>query len=102
MLAVTEDPRIESYAKRKTALREQVASAGDEALMLFAADKTSKVRELRLGVVSPPKRRVAHYQRGLRLLQKLLPDSSLTKQLQMELRRLPGPATGEPLRAGAR
>jgi len=102
VLAVTEDVRIEGYAKRKTALREQVANAGEEALMLFAADKISQVRELRLGVASPPKRRVAHYHRSLRVLQEHLPDSPLTAQLRMELARLPDPARAEPLRAAAR
>ena len=102
MLAVTEDPRIESYAKRKAALRGQVASAGEEALMLFAADKTSKVRELRRTAVVPPKRRLAHYQRSLRLLQELLPESSLTKQLHRELKRLPDATIGKPIRARAR
>jgi (p)ppGpp synthase/HD superfamily hydrolase len=102
VLAVTEDPRIEGYAKRKAALREQVANAGEEALMLFAADKTSKVRELRRGAVSPPKRRLAHYQRSLRLLQELLPESSLTKQLHRELKRLPDVTSGASIRAGTR
>ena len=46
--AVTEDKRITSYAKRKAALREQAANAGQQALLVFAADKLSKVRELRL------------------------------------------------------
>ena len=101
VLAVTEDAHIEGYGKRKTALREQVAKAGEEALMLFAADKTSKVRELRLSAVSLPKRRVAHYHRSLRLVEALLPDSSLTAQLHMELARLADPARGEPLGAAS-
>jgi (p)ppGpp synthase/HD superfamily hydrolase len=47
VLAVSDDERITGYAKRKAALRQQVARAGDEALTLFAADKLSKLRELR-------------------------------------------------------
>ena len=47
VLAVTDDDRIVGYAKRKAALRQQVAGAGEEALTLFAADKLSKLRELR-------------------------------------------------------
>ena len=39
--------RIPAYAARKAALRDQVAAAGPDALMVFAADKVSKVRELR-------------------------------------------------------
>lgn len=102
VLAVTEDARIQGYAKRKAALRQQAARAGEEALMLLAADKTSKVRELRLSVVAPPKRRIAQYQRSLQLLQQLLPDSPLTAQLQTELARIPDAAKGEPEHAGAR
>ena len=41
VLSVSEDERITGYAKRKAALRRQAAAAGDEALMLFAADKLS-------------------------------------------------------------
>jgi (p)ppGpp synthase/HD superfamily hydrolase len=47
VLAVSDDERITGYAKRKAALRQQVARAGEEALALFAADKLSKLRELR-------------------------------------------------------
>jgi len=48
VLAVSEDRSIGGYAPRKAALREHVARAGFEALMVLAADKISKVRELRL------------------------------------------------------
>jgi len=44
--AVTDDDRIVEYSRRKAALRDQVANAGDDALAVFAADKPSKVREL--------------------------------------------------------
>lgn len=47
VLAVSEDPRIRRYQARKDALRKQVAAAGHDALMAFAADKISKARELR-------------------------------------------------------
>ena len=46
--ALTEDERIRGYATRKAALRRQVEAAGVDALMVFAADKVSKVRELPL------------------------------------------------------
>lgn len=46
VLAVSDDDQIAGYAKRKAALRRQVAGAGDEALTLFAADKLSKLRQL--------------------------------------------------------
>jgi hypothetical protein len=47
MLAVTVDEQIAAYANRKAALRRQVSGAGDEALTLFAADKLSRLGELR-------------------------------------------------------
>ena len=97
VLAVSEDPRITPYPARKAALREQVATAGHDALMVFAADKISKVRELRL---EPPtsttphstpdasltrQRKLTHYNRCLGLLDDLLTDSPLVKQLRIEL-----------------
>jgi guanosine-3',5'-bis(diphosphate) 3'-pyrophosphohydrolase len=88
--AVSEDPEIHGYARRKAALREQVAAAGPEAQMVFAADKISKVRELRL-VRSPAKRRVNHYRRCLELLERLLADSPLVVQLRTEFDRVAAP-----------
>lgn len=87
VLAVTDDKRIKDYAKRKAALRDQVATAGDEALMLFAADKLAKVRELRGRAAPPPRRRLTHYRQSLKLLQARIPDFTLTAQLAAELKR---------------
>jgi len=92
VLAVSDDDRITGFAKRKAALRRQVAGAGDEALMLFAADKLSKVRELRA-------RRLKHYQRSLALLEERLPGSPLVTELRDELRLL---ARERPALASAR
>jgi (p)ppGpp synthase/HD superfamily hydrolase len=101
VLAVTEDEHIAGYAARKAALRNQIADAGEEALMLFAADKISKAREVSLADngarAGPPraaaesrlrKRRLAHYRRCLALLQERLPDSPLVGQLATELEKL--------------
>lgn len=78
-----------------------VANAGEEALMVFAADKISKVREVSLaddGARAGPqrsaresrlrRRRLAHYQRCLALLQERLPESPLVRQLGAELENL--------------
>jgi (p)ppGpp synthase/HD superfamily hydrolase len=86
--AVTEDEQITGYAARKAALREQVARAGSEAAILFAADKLSKVREFRLPMAHKTalrKRRLAHYRHCLTLLQERLPDSPLVAALEAEL-----------------
>jgi (p)ppGpp synthase/HD superfamily hydrolase len=102
VLAVSDDERIAGYAKRKAALRQQVAGAGEEALMLFAADKLSKMRELRRepaidpaidsAATSTPNRvrelrarRLRHYQRSLALLEERLAESTLVTALRDEL-----------------
>jgi (p)ppGpp synthase/HD superfamily hydrolase len=98
VLAVSDDGRITGYGKRKAALRRQVAGAGEEALTLFAADKLSKLRELRretavdsAASAAPARvrelraRRVRHYQRSLALLEERLHDSPLVRELRGEL-----------------
>jgi (p)ppGpp synthase/HD superfamily hydrolase len=93
VLAVTDDARIEGYAARKAALRHQVAGAGTQALTVFAADKLSKLRELRRATAGDPggrirgsrARRLRHYQRSLALLQERLPESPLVLDLRDEL-----------------
>ena len=96
VLAVTEDEQIEGWADRKAALRRQVQAAGEEALMLLAADKISKARELRLELGARERRRgdceagsrrlrLAHYRRCLALLREHLPSSPLVRQLDAEL-----------------
>ena len=114
VLAVSEDEHVTGYEQRKAALREQVARAGEEALILFAADKLSKVRELRLGPAPARKshsggavvtrsrdRRLTHYRHCLALLQDQLPDSPLVKQLRTELDAHLDGAIGEPALASA-
>ena len=96
VLAVSDDDRITGYAKRKAALRHQVAGADDEALTLFAADKLSKLRELRRETAVDSEataasgrvrraRRLRHYQRSLALLKERLPKSPLVRELRDEL-----------------
>src|SRR5207248_6842112 len=55
--ALSEDEGIRGYEQRKAALRRQVAVAGPEAMTVFAADKVSKVRELRAAVAGAERRR---------------------------------------------
>jgi HD domain len=110
VLAVTEDQRITGYAERKAALRDQVARAGDDALMVLAADKISKVRELKLEVAqrrapTAPvscswERRLTHYRYCMRLLEEHLPDSPLVATLRAELEEPPLAPNAPPPRAG--
>jgi (p)ppGpp synthase/HD superfamily hydrolase len=121
---VSDDERIDGYARRKAALRRQVAAAGEEALTLFAADKVSKLRELRRESDGAPNgvpslrrerrgRRVTHYLRSLALLEERLSSSRLVEQLREELDAYlhsferpradaDGPATSERRRGAAR
>jgi (p)ppGpp synthase/HD superfamily hydrolase len=86
--ALSHDAGIPGYARRKAALRSQVANAGDDALTVFAADKLAKVRELRLGDRSGIKersRKLRHYRLSLAMLQERLPGSPLVAALAAEL-----------------
>ena len=98
VIAVSDDDRIHGYAERKAALRQQVVGAGDGALTLFAADKLSKLRELRRETAidydqrrAPGPlpdlraRRLRHYERSLALLEERLPESALVRELREEL-----------------
>ena len=91
--AVTDDGSIAGYSRRKAALREQVSDAGHDALTVFAADKLSKVRELRLGdgpITTVARQRLTHYRRCLALLEEHLPQNALVAALQRELETLIG------------
>jgi (p)ppGpp synthase/HD superfamily hydrolase len=104
VLSVSEDDRIASYAKRKAALRDKVAASGEQALMLFAADKVSKARELRAEgrrftprAIRDRRRHLVHYRRSLALLNERLPDSPLVRQLDIELARVSPWRTAQPV-----
>jgi (p)ppGpp synthase/HD superfamily hydrolase len=88
--AVSDDPSIADDAKRKAALRRQVAAAGECAAVVFAADKVSKARELRVRAsrgrfVRADGGKLAHYEASLAMLADLIPGHELVDQLRMEL-----------------
>lgn len=95
--AVSEDERIVGYGQRKAALRQQAASAGPEALMIFTADKVSKVHELRAAISMARRRhervdkslvrprRLAHYRNCLGMLDERFGDAPLVELLRAEL-----------------
>jgi (p)ppGpp synthase/HD superfamily hydrolase len=101
VLSVSDDDRIAGYEARKAGLRRQVGDAGGDALTLFAADKLSKLRELRRETTAdsrqrvPPgqvrklrARRLRHYRRSLALLEERIPASPLVTDLRDELNAL--------------
>src|SRR5215211_2376449 len=88
--AVTENSAIENEADRKAALRFQVARADEKAAAVFAADKISKVRELRLRGSRGPLDRaslemLAHYEASLEMLAEEMPGHELVERLRLEL-----------------
>jgi GTP diphosphokinase / guanosine-3',5'-bis(diphosphate) 3'-diphosphatase len=100
VMALSEDPAIESFAARKAALRDKVAHAGNRATTVFAADKLSDILGLRRGLrtyglvtlearlgtsVSSMTR---HYEESVELIRSARPESSFLAPLRDELERL--------------
>jgi (p)ppGpp synthase/HD superfamily hydrolase len=88
--ALTDDPAIADDAERRAALRLQVAEAGDDAAAIFAADKISKVRELRrrarrAALDGDALARLEHYRESCEMLEALLPGSALVAELKREM-----------------
>ena len=91
--ALSDDEAIEDYAARKARLRAQVEAAGAEAAAIFAADKVAKARELRASLTRAPhragepqiQRRLEHYEASLEMLERVLPEHPLPRQLRFEL-----------------
>jgi hypothetical protein len=94
---MTEDSSIEDFADRKTALREQIAAAGPDATSIYAADKVTKVRELRARMAADldlphsserDRARLEHYKKSLVMLEEATPDHPVVRQLRFELEAL--------------
>jgi hypothetical protein len=103
--AVSEDPSVHSYRRRKQVLLEQVRGAGVDAALLLAADRISRLRELpaqagrdrtRFDAAAPGGRaldqleyfeqlRLEHGHHSLRLVRRIAPGHPLTEQLAYEL-----------------
>jgi HD domain len=92
--AVSDDPSIADERHRKVALRSQVARGPMEAAAIFAADKVSKARELRLRLScglpgDEAERQLDHYWASLSMLEGVLgPGHALLEQLRFELETL--------------
>ena len=92
--AVTEDASIEDERVRKRALRSQVARGPADAVAVFAADKVSKSRELRLTLSRGPvaqdaASKLTHYWASLRLVERRLGrQNAVVRQLRLELEAL--------------
>lgn len=90
---VTDDPSIGDEELRKDDVRERVRRAGGYALAVYAADKVSKVRELRMMIATGLDRDTAavklrRYRRSLDMLEQATLDSQLVELLRFELEAL--------------
>jgi (p)ppGpp synthase/HD superfamily hydrolase len=88
--AVSDDPAIEDGAERRAALRRQVAESGELAAAVFAADKVSKARELRVRARRGELRgedqgKLDHYRRSVEMLEGVIPGHPLVERLRSEL-----------------
>ena len=94
--AMTEDPEIDAYEERKAALRRQIAEFGEDATAVYAADKVTKVRELRAQAARDPelldsdevRPRLEHYCESLAMLEEATPQHPLVQKLRFELEAL--------------
>jgi (p)ppGpp synthase/HD superfamily hydrolase len=94
--AVSENPAVADPVERKARLRQQVAAAGAEAAAVFAADKLSKVREIRIRAAwdagftedAALRRKLGHYIASRVMLEQELGDHPVVKALAFELEAL--------------
>jgi hypothetical protein len=90
---LSDDPSIGDEERRHEDLRERVRKAGGYASAIFAADKVSKVRELRALLASGPPTaetdaKLRHYRASLEMLEEVMPGSRLVELLRFELEAL--------------
>ncbi len=91
--AVSDDPEIAEEEARKDDVRERVRDAEDEAVAVYAADKVSKVRELRMTMATDPAdpeipARLRRYRHSLEMLEERIPGSRMVELLRFELEAL--------------
>ena len=98
--AMTEPAAIESFEARKAAHRDAIASRGEEAEAIFAADKIVNASNLRAAIARlgqpavegrlshPLDKKVEHYQATLELLEHVAEGLTILPRLRRELDRL--------------
>jgi (p)ppGpp synthase/HD superfamily hydrolase len=86
VVALTQDPSIQGYRKRKAALRRQIVAAGPEAAAVSLADKVAKLQTERS---RPANRKLAHYRETLDAIERRYGSSRLSALLREQLDRYP-------------
>jgi (p)ppGpp synthase/HD superfamily hydrolase len=82
--ALTQDPAIADYDRRKAALREQVLAAGRDAATVALADKAAKLAK---ESARPEQSRLDHYRATLEGIEQRFGTSPLSERLRAELQR---------------
>ena len=90
---VSDDPEIEDEEAQKQDVRERVRRAGGYAPAVYAADKVSKVRELRMLIASGRDRqtvetKLRRQRESLEMVEQAMPGSPVTELLRFELEAL--------------
>ena len=90
---VSDDPAIADEDARKNELRERVRGAGGYAAAVYAADKVSKVREIRTALAAGIPRadlevKIRRHSASLVMLDDVIPGSRLVELLRFELEAL--------------
>jgi (p)ppGpp synthase/HD superfamily hydrolase len=90
---VSDDPSIQDTEEQKADVRERVRRAGGYAAAVYAADKTSKVRELRMMMArgvggDEVKIKRERYRKSLAMLEETIPGSRIVELLRFELEAL--------------
>jgi (p)ppGpp synthase/HD superfamily hydrolase len=97
VVLVSDDESIADEERRKDEVRDRVRAAGGDALAVYAADKVSKVRELRMLIAGglPAEQaavKLARYRKSLEMLEQEPVDRRVVELLRFEveaLERLP-------------
>lgn len=89
---VSDDASIPDEEERKAEVRERVRETGGYAPVVYAADKVSKVRELRAlllrGMEAEAAVKLARHRKSLAMLEETIPGSRLVELLRFELEAL--------------
>lgn len=93
VVLVSDDPAIDDEEQRKDDVRDRVRRAGGNALVVYAADKVSKVRELRMLLAAGLDRdsatvKLRRYRKSLAMLEQANPSSRLVELLRFEVEAL--------------
>ncbi len=88
--AVSDDPALPTEEERKRDLRDRVRRIGGYAAVVYAADKVSKMREIRMALAAAVPReqlevKIRRHHESLAMLEQITPGGPLVELLRFEL-----------------